>query len=87
MAFESKLAKMESDLKGTSGLVNSYLQRRDALKADDGYNYIASFNWKDKSSFASWKDSGSPIPQLLSSLSPKPVYYEGKLALASSIGG
>ena len=54
--FEQRWAKRESHLLEFPGFVGFYLQRRDATKADDGFNFISSAIWKDKASFFGWKE-------------------------------
>lgn len=55
--FEQRWASRESTLLEFPGFVGFYLQRRDATKADDGFNFISSAMWKDKTSFLNWKES------------------------------
>jgi heme-degrading monooxygenase HmoA len=38
-AFEKRWAERESELKGTPGFVTFVFLRRDAVTADDGFNY------------------------------------------------
>jgi heme-degrading monooxygenase HmoA len=94
-------ASRESKLHEFPGFVGFYLQRRDATKADDGFNFISSAIWKDKPSFLNWKEAQKNVSH--GSASPKgpggpPVggdligrpelaYYEGKLTLLSPLGG
>ena len=60
--FEQRWATRESKLREFPGFVGFYLQRRDATKADDGFNFISSAIWKDKASFQNWKESQSEKP-------------------------
>lgn len=94
-SFEEVWSSRESALKGYSGFVGFLLQRRDALKADDKFNYIATTMWKDMNSFdgfkkamienaAQGKGGKSTADMLLQP--PKIILYEGKLALLSSAG-
>eukprot|EP00596_Hydrurales_sp_CCMP1899_P010471 CAMPEP_0119040054 /NCGR_PEP_ID=MMETSP1177-20130426/9875_1 /TAXON_ID=2985 /ORGANISM="Ochromonas sp, Strain CCMP1899" /LENGTH=318 /DNA_ID=CAMNT_0007004741 /DNA_START=63 /DNA_END=1019 /DNA_ORIENTATION=- len=101
--FEQRWANRESKLHEFPGFVGFYLQRRDATKADDGFNFISSAIWKDKSSFLNWKEAQKSTPHGTASPGPKgpggpPVggdligrpelaYYEGKLTLLSPLGG
>lgn len=85
--FENRI--QNNNLKDQSGLVGSFVLRRDATKADDGYNYMNTLLWKSKSDYENYLSS-TPISQddynnLLQS-SPNNAYYEGKLTLASPKG-
>ena len=75
------------------GFVGFTLLRRDADKADDGYNYIVSTLWRSQSDVIAWR--GSPGGSWLSKtpvsadLLTQPcvtVAYEGKLTLVSPSG-
>jgi len=57
VAFETKWKNRESKLRDVPGFVSFFMQRRDATKADDGYNYVASTIWKDRASFEAWRGS------------------------------
>ena len=97
--FEQRWATRESKLKEFPGFVGFYLQRRDATKADDNFNFISSAMWKDKASFQNWKAAqsqgekphggggagGPPGGDLIGR--PQLAYYEGKLTLLSPLGG
>lgn len=101
VSFEKRWSERESKLKEFPGFMGFYLQRRDALKADDGYNYISSSFWKDRPSFDNWRNSqnqgeqhgsghgstagGSSVGGDLNGR-PSVCFYEGKLALASPLG-
>lgn len=102
LAFEQRWAKRESKLNECPGFLGFFMQRRDATKADDGYNYVASTLWKDRSAFEAWRSSqqfsgshgsGSKDgkettekPMNLFLSPPKLAFYEGKLALSSPKG-
>jgi heme-degrading monooxygenase HmoA len=89
-SFEQQWANKESTLLQFPGFVGFYLQRRDATKADDGFNFMSSAFWKDKASYLNWKASTSgSIDTMASNLSGQPgmAYYEGKLTLLSPLGG
>jgi heme-degrading monooxygenase HmoA len=100
VGFEQRWAARESKLQEFPGFVAFFLQRRDADKADDGYNFISTSIWKDKASFNNWREAqkavehGSSAPKGSSSGPvkgdllgpPKLVYYEGKLALLNKDG-
>ena len=96
--FEEVWAKRETALSTFPGFVAFFMQRRDATKADDAVNYIATSVWKDQQAYEGFKEAmmqkaaaggqagggGSTKDMLLSP--PKIVLYEGKLALLSSQG-
>lgn len=94
--FEQHWASRESKLQEVPGFLGFSLLRRDADKADDGFNYISCSIWKDMKAFQAWKESESFAAAHSSSFSgnklnfyeesPKPVFYEGKLALSSVKG-
>ena len=91
-AFEKGFAERENRMiKDTPGFMFFHLQRRDALKADDGYNFVSTTFWKDKAAFEAWRalpQSGAhgsaPIGEVVGR--PSIAMYEGKLALASPRG-
>lgn len=88
--FEQQWANKESTLLQFPGFVGFYLQRRDATKADDGFNFMSSAFWKDKAAYLNWKSSTSEIiDSVANGLSGQPgiAYYEGKLTLLSPLGG
>mmetsp|Transcript_905 Transcript_905/g.1599 ORF Transcript_905/g.1599 Transcript_905/m.1599 type:complete len:352 (+) Transcript_905:111-1166(+) len=58
-AFEQRWANRESSLKELPGFVNFHMLRRDADKAEDGYNFVSATVWKDRASFDSWRASQS----------------------------
>jgi len=87
-AFKSKGAAYE----GVPGFVGFYLLRRDADKADDGYNYMSTSIWNSRQSFENWKSQTGLIgqsahcPQCVSTSSEiavksSPAYFEGKLTI------
>jgi len=87
--FESHWKALDDSISGVEGFVGFFVQRRDASKADDGYNYITSTIWKSKESFKNWKEQQTATAgNILEMCSAKPVpaYYEGKLALNSASG-
>jgi heme-degrading monooxygenase HmoA len=103
VAFENQWAQRNSSLtESVPGFVGFSLLRRDAEKADDGYNYIAHTIWNDADSFAAWraspafqashppanKDGNSSNNNNKPQLtkSSKVVFYEGKLTLCSEKG-
>ena len=85
--FEQACRSADTQL-GSPGFVGFFVQRRDAVKADDGYNYVVSTMWTDRSAYSSWQSSSRFRDGLLNatSLMPKQAYYEGKLVLSSSVG-
>lgn len=98
--FEQRWATRESKLHEFPGFVGFYLLRRDATKADDGFNFTSSAIWKDRASFLNWKAArsvgekphgggagkGGPVGGDLVGR-PELAYYEGKLTLLSPLGG
>lgn len=93
-AFEARWAARESQLASVPGFISFYMLRRDADKADDGFNYISASIWKDQESFKAWQSS----PDFAAAHSkagqgeslyegpPRIAFYEGKLALVSAQG-
>lgn len=55
VAFENVWANRESELNKYDGFVFFTMMRRDAVSADDGYNYISMSVWKDRQSFETWQ--------------------------------
>lgn len=55
--FENRWKNRDSKLSECPGFVGFVMQRRDATRADDGYNYVASTIWKDRSAFEAWRAS------------------------------
>lgn len=94
--FEQRWATRESKLLEFPGFVGFYLLRRDATKADDGFNFVTSAIWKDKASFLNWRTARiedgkshggrGPVNGELAGR-PEIAYYEGKLTLQSPLGG
>jgi len=83
-AFEESLAGGNNgDLgkKLTPGFFGSFVQRRDAVKPDDSFNYVVTSMWKDMGAFQSFQ-GGLPLNPAASSS----VAYEAKLALLSESG-
>jgi heme-degrading monooxygenase HmoA len=90
VVFEKAWRTFEKEnLKAIPGFVSFYLMRRDASKADDGYNYVALLFWKDKESYLNLHNSDEFGQMKDGFLGSRPVthYYEGKLTLVSSKGG
>ena len=93
-AFEQRWAERESKLEGMDGFLTFLLLRRDALKAEDGYNYSTLTVWRSKEDFQAWRESsansaahskaGEAEPMFDGP--PSPVMYEGVLALLSEKG-
>eukprot|EP01036_Dinobryon_divergens_P033229 gene33229-42967_t len=85
-AFNNLRISNGGDEGGNSdGFVGSFLQRRDATKADDGYNYLMTTIWKDRSGYEAFATStadGFTIPVA----SAGKVFYEGKLVLINEKG-
>mmetsp|Transcript_21155 Transcript_21155/g.22939 ORF Transcript_21155/g.22939 Transcript_21155/m.22939 type:complete len:308 (-) Transcript_21155:92-1015(-) len=94
--FEQHWANRESKLQDVPGFLGFSLLRRDADKADDGFNYISCSIWKDMKAFQAWRESESFATAHSSTFSgnrpnfyaepPKLAFYEGKLSLANSNG-
>lgn len=92
--FEQTWANRESKLQEVPGFVGFSLFRRDADKADDGFNYISSSIWKSAQDFNNWRNSpefqqahskaGNTVKHYEES--PKIAFYEGKLTLCSDRG-
>jgi heme-degrading monooxygenase HmoA len=90
-AFERAFAERESRTvkDRPAGYLFFHLQRRDALKADDGYNFVSTMFWKNKASFDAWRaQQGATAPPGSAEVVGRPsvAMYEGKLALASPRG-
>ena len=58
-AFEQRWAERESKLEGMDGFLTFLLLRRDALKAEDGYNYSTLTVWRSKEDFQAWRESSA----------------------------
>ena len=94
VAFEEKFNEEKASLDFVDGSIGFYLLRRDADKADDGYNYIANSIWKSKEHYLSWKNSNQGVidkasvcpkcpttPPVGTQIPPKILFYEGKLTI------
>ena len=76
------------------GFLTFLLLRRDALKAEDGFNYSTLTVWKNRSAFDDWRASSAnknAHPKAADAEPmfhgpPSPVLYEGVLALLSERG-
>jgi heme-degrading monooxygenase HmoA len=55
-AFERRWAERESKLENMDGFLTFLLLRRDALKAEDGYNYSTLTVWRSKEDFQAWRE-------------------------------
>jgi heme-degrading monooxygenase HmoA len=102
VAFEQRWANRESKLHEFPGFVTFMIQRRDATRADDGFNYISTTFWSSKEAFLNWKEAQKTVVHGGGASSsggvsagpvkgdllgpPKVAYYEGKLALMSKEG-
>lgn len=92
--FEQQWANRDSKLKEVPGFVGFSLLRRDADKADDGYNYISNVIWKNQRAFETWKSSdafksahlNAGGSEVFYEVPPKMAFYEGKLTLSSPRG-
>ena len=93
-AFEARWAARDSQLKEMDGFLTFLLLRRDALNAEDGYNYSTLTVWKDRASFDAWRASSANSKahskaaeaEPMFDGAPSPVMYEGVLALLSDEG-
>ena len=65
------------------GLLGTLLQRRDADKADDGYNYVATYFFNNKESYEKYSQAFAGSNNEEEKFADKftTVFYEGKLAL------
>lgn len=94
LEFEQYWANRESNLDSIPGFVAFSLLRRDADKADDGFNYISSTIWRSKEAFEAWTKSDAFQASHAKAGSvgetyaekPKLAFYEGKLTLCSENG-
>ena len=102
IAFEQRWKNRESTLLEYPGFIYFNMLRRDATKADDGYNYISMTIWENKEAFQNWRNSekgshgnaksaSSPSENAsdekkLAMKPPNAAFYEGKLALFSALG-
>lgn len=84
IAFERSWKSLNA-LKEVPGFLFFSLMRRDASKADDGFNYVAMTVWTDNAAYDTWR---ATQPSLLEGVeyTPKLALYEGKLALMSKAG-
>ncbi len=93
-AFEKRWAERESKLEGMDGFLTFLLLRRDALKAEDGFNYSTLTVWRNRDAFDAWRASSanakahakSEDAEPMFDGAPSPVMYEGVLALLSDKG-
>ena len=96
VGFEKMWAERESRLAEEEGFVCFSMLRRDATKADDGFNYISTTIWRNKEDFMRWRNSdnfklshkaaGTSVTEKFYEESPKLAFYEGKLALIGPNG-
>jgi len=83
------LGEAQSVLANAPGFFGTFVQRRDAAKADDNCNYMISHMFKDVDSFHKFKASHGAArvpPSECLAETPSSVLYEAKLALLSSAG-
>tara|TARA_B110000977_G_scaffold192413_1_gene265860 strand:+ start:13551 stop:14534 length:984 start_codon:yes stop_codon:yes gene_type:complete len=93
-SFENRWAERESKLEDMDGFLTFLLLRRDALKAEDGFNYSTLTVWKNRSAFDDWRASSAnknahskaADAEPMFHGPPSPVLYEGVLALLSERG-
>lgn len=96
LEFEAKWKDRESSLATVPGFLSFYMLRRDADKADDGFNFISTSIWKDMQSFKDWQSSasfaaahskaGQGASTSIYDGPPRVAFFEGKLALSSELG-
>ena len=80
------------------GFKSFFICRRDALKADDGYNYQSVTVWRDRAAFVNWaqssqfaqahaqaKPSDASQPSTMDG-PPSAAFYEGILVLETERG-
>jgi len=84
--FETSFTKGDKSLREVPGFQFSTVMRRDATKADDGYNYISMAVWEDRKHYEDWFKSNTLVEALSSSVASTRAYYEGKLAIFSEVG-
>lgn len=85
--FEQEIKNKEINLQGNNDFIGFFLQRRDATKADDGYNYIVSIIWKNQQAYLDWKAINlSILSDKLNVRKSNFSFYEGKLTLSSTSG-
>ena len=88
--FEKQWASRESELKEFPGFTTFLLLRRDAVNPDDGYNYSTYTVWENREAFDNWrannKKHSAREGEPLFEGAPKPVFYEGVLALLDKAG-
>lgn len=58
-AFEQRWKARESELAGLPGFMFFSMLRRDAVTADDGYNYISTTVWKSRVDFDAWRSGAA----------------------------
>jgi len=99
-AFEQRWASRESELMDCEGFVFFTMMRRDALEADDGFNYVSTTIWESREAFEAWragsafkrahgegKAGGKPAAgKPMFSKPPSPALWEGKLMLTTPQG-
>jgi len=83
--FEDNLRTKDDTFVGSDGYAGSLFMRRDAVKADDSYNYIEMSIWRNKAAYDNHK-SLMPLSPYSFNVDTKPAFYEGKLALNSIFG-
>ena len=84
----------ESRLREVPGFVGFSLLRRDASKADDGFNYVSCTIWRDREAFNSWRSSdafraahaGASEARDMYAGPPSLAVFEGTLTLAAELG-
>lgn len=85
-SFESSLQSQNLNYNSSGGFIGSLLLRRDATKADDGWNYVEISFWNNREAYKEWKSSSTELLAIAGPSRSSTAYYEGKLALSSSKG-
>jgi len=98
--FEQRWAARESSLEKMDGFLTFLLMRRDALQAEDGYNYSTLTVWKNRAAFDAWREFSvnanaakrgaeageAAAAEPMFDGPPSALLYEGVLALLSEKG-
>uniref|UniRef100_A0A0G4IF81 ABM domain-containing protein n=1 Tax=Chromera velia CCMP2878 TaxID=1169474 RepID=A0A0G4IF81_9ALVE len=83
--FEQKWKQRESKLKESDGFVGFLLLRRDATKADDGYNYMVTTIWRDRAAFSNWRSSAQFKAAHANASPPPPPVSDSADSSSSSV--
>ena len=85
--FEQAYSKKQRGAQDFEGLLGALLQRRDADKSDDGFNYISTFFFKNKEAYEKYNQAfvGTSNEEEKYTDKITSVFYEGKLALMKQL--